>query len=89
MHDDPICMCSLVLQDGTCNTIPRALYKCQEVFGVLLSVNFQARCQYFEQISCQCFVSKIQCTLEVDHNKPVASYISCTDSSFYTFYKSF
>ena len=30
-----MCMCSLVFQDGTCSTIPRALYKCQEVFGKL------------------------------------------------------
>ena len=30
-----MCMCSLVFQDGTCNTIPRALYKYQEVFGKL------------------------------------------------------
>ena len=38
-----MCMCSLIFQDGTCNTIPRALYKCQE-----------ARYQHSEQISCQC-----------------------------------
>ena len=30
-----MCMCSLVFQDGTCNIIPHALYKCQEVFGKL------------------------------------------------------
>ena len=35
LNDDVMCMCSLVFQDGTYNTIPHALYKCQEVFGKL------------------------------------------------------
>ena len=35
LHGPAMCMCSLAFQDDTCNTTPRALYKCQEVFGKL------------------------------------------------------
>ena len=34
LNDIYMCMYSLVFQDGTCNTIPRALYK-RQVFGKL------------------------------------------------------
>ena len=43
-----ISMCSLVFQDGICNTIPCTLYKCQEVFGKLYAVNLPMLINIFQ-----------------------------------------